>query len=582
MLFSDLGLPDSIVNTVDKLGYTTPTPIQQEIIPHLLAKRDVVGQAQTGTGKTAAFALPLLSKLSKSKKQIPQILVLTPTRELAIQVADSFQSYCPKGSGVKVLPVFGGQDYSIQLKQLRRGAHIIVGTPGRVIDHIKRATLKTENLEMVVLDEADEMLRMGFLDDVNWILEQLPSTRQTALFSATMPAKIRKIAKQYLSDPIEVKIAAQSMTANTVDQRFLVTPGGFFGKVSALEKILETETFEAMLIFVRTKQQTVELADKINTFSNYRATALNGDIQQSQRQRTLEQLKADKIDILVATDVAARGLDVNRITHVINFDIPFDTEAYVHRIGRTGRAGKNGHAILFVTPRERASLRSIIKATSQKIPEMALPTTAEINKSRIARFKAKMNEILQRDIPEDITFYETLLTDYLRENGEDPVRVAAALAHLSHGEKPLLLKDSPSRHQEKRANSRKNRPSGKKNSHHNKSSDVQLPPEDGLERFRVELGNTHGVKPGNIVGAIANEADIDAKYIGRISIYDKYSTVDLPFGMPDTVLHHLHRARIGSRKMALSRITDIQSATAVEKVRKRRRKHHMAQQSKGH
>ena len=447
--FSDLGLPDHLIQAVTKLGYTIPTPIQEEMIPHVLEGRDVVGQAQTGTGKTAAFALPLLAKIQGNGPRTPQVLVLAPTRELAIQVAESFSDYSKHIKQLNVLPVFGGQDYSIQLRQLQKGCQIVVGTPGRIMDHIRRGSLKMDTIHSLVLDEADEMLRMGFLDDVEWILEKLPNRKQTALFSATMPANIRKIAHKYLKDPVEITIKSKSMTANTVQQRGLVTSGGFASKVDALAKVLESEDFDWVLIFVRTKLQTVELAEKISAMG-YNSTALNGDIQQSQRLRTIEHLKGRKIDILVATDVAARGLDVERISHVINFDIPFDTEAYVHRIGRTGRAGRTGHAILFINPRERSMLRSIERTTKQKIEMMQLPTVADINIKRVQAFKDRISATIQ----EDTSFYEKVIADYLQETDGDITQITAALASMVQGKKPLLLaEDKHPRYQPEREKS---------------------------------------------------------------------------------------------------------------------------------
>jgi ATP-dependent RNA helicase DeaD len=564
--FSSLGLPDHLVQVITQLGYITPTPIQEEMIPHMLDGRDVVGQAQTGTGKTAAFALPILAQLKTTGGQHPQVLVLAPTRELAIQVAESFADYSKHLKQINILPIFGGQDYNIQLRQLQKGAQIVVGTPGRVMDHIRRGSLKMDHIHSLVLDEADEMLRMGFLDDVEWILEKLPNRKQTALFSATMPANIRKIAHKYLKDPVEITIKSDAMTANTVAQRGLVTSGGFAAKVDALAKVLESETFDGVLIFVRTKLQTVELAEKI-TALGYSTTALNGDIQQTQRLRTIEQLKSGSIDILVATDVAARGLDVERISHVINFDIPFDTEAYVHRIGRTGRAGRTGHAILFVNPRERSMLRSIERATKQKIEMMQLPTVTDINTKRIQAFKNKISTTLE----ENTSFYEKLISEYITETDADITQVAAALALLAQGKKPLLLAE------EKRA---KYQPEKERNVTPNRAKqprkvrvhNVQLPPDEGLERFRIEAGNQHGIKAGNIVGAIANEADINSKFIGRISIFDDYSTVDLPFGMPDKTLNLLRKARIGSRQMQIQRLEDLTADNGADLAQSRPKK----------
>lgn len=570
LTFTELGFTGPLLQAINEAGYECPTPIQQEMIPHVLAGKDVVGQAQTGTGKTAAFALPLLSRLNVGNCRTPQILVLAPTRELAIQVAESFESYAKHMKNVKVLPIFGGQDYTIQLKQLHFGVQVVVGTPGRVMDHIRRGSLKTETIHSLVLDEADEMLKMGFLDDVKWILEQLPGRKQTALFSATMPRTIREIAHKYLKDPVEITIKAKTVSAQTVNQRCLIT-NGMAGKVNALARILEAESFDGVLVFVRTKIQTVEIAEQLAALG-HSVAPLNGDIQQSQRLRTVEQLKAKKIDILVATDVAARGLDVERISHVINFDIPFDAEAYIHRIGRTGRAGRSGEAILFINARERSMLRSIEQTTRQKIMMMDLPTTSAINKRRIDGFKAKITATLQ----EDTSFYKTLVAEYLAENPVAPEQLAAALALLAQGNRPLLLpeqkfSEAPSLPPERRSsNTRKpqTRPTRP-----TRSSAIQLPPEEGMERFRIELGSEHGIKPANIVGAIANEADINSRFIGRIAIYDTYSTVDLPYGMPEETLRLLHKSRVGSKTLRIQRIEGVAEApgqaTRVQKSFKR-------------
>jgi ATP-dependent RNA helicase DeaD len=551
--FSDFDLSAPLLQAVNEAGYETPTPIQKEMIPHVLAGRDVVGQAQTGTGKTAAFALPLLSRLQPGKDKNPQILVLAPTRELAIQVAESFSDYGKHLKNFGVLAIFGGQDYNIQLRQLQKGVQVVVGTPGRVMDHLRRGTLKPASIHSLVLDEADEMLRMGFLDDVEWILDQLTGRKQTALFSATMPPNIRKIAQKYLNEPVEITIKNKAVTAQTINQRCLVTAGGFMSKVDALSRILEAESVDGILVFVRTKLQTAEIADQL-TALGYLAAPLNGDIQQSQRLRTVDQLKSGKIDILVATDVAARGLDVERISHVINFDIPFDTESYIHRIGRTGRAGRSGEAILFVNPREQSMLRSIERATRQKITTMTLPSIADINKKRVEKFKDKMTGALQ----EDFSFYQNLIEEYLQETQVDPRQLAAALAMLNQGSTPLLKPEPKFRPAPAPAPAPENRRAkiAEKRPKTRKSMAVQLPPEEGMERFRIDLGNDHGIKPGNIVGAIANEADISSKYIGRISIYDNYSTVDLPFGMPDDILRVLQRARIGSKPLKLQKLQE--------------------------
>jgi ATP-dependent RNA helicase DeaD len=553
--FSDMGLTGPVLQAVGDAGYEKPTAIQEEMIPHMMANRDVVGQAQTGTGKTAAFALPLLTRIQPGRSKNPQILVLAPTRELAIQVAKSFETYGKHIKNLTVLPIFGGQDYSIQLKQLHKGVHVVVGTPGRVMDHIRKGTLKLTDIHSFILDEADEMLKMGFIDDVEWVLEQLPASRQTALFSATMPRSIREIARKHLSDPVEITIKTKTATAITINQRYVLT-AGLSQKFETVSRILEIEDFDGVLIFVRTKIQTLELAEKLSQLG-HKAAPLNGDIQQSQRLRTIDQLKSKKIDILVATDVAARGLDVERISHVINYDIPFDQEAYIHRIGRTGRAGRSGEAILFVNPRERSMLKSIERVTRQKIEIMKLPTSADINTKRIEKFKAKITSSLQGDTG----FYQKLIREYLDENTISAEEVAAALAHLIQGGKPMLLPEdkfrkepvATKRRDQKHVRTRKER----------RPSALQLPPEEGMERFRIEVGRDQGIKPSNIVGAIANEADISSKHIGRISIYDSHSTVDLPYGMPQDVLRILHRVRVGSRSMKLSRI-DIQAAPTAQ------------------
>ena len=549
--FTDFHLSAPLLQAVNDAGYETPTPIQIEMIPHVLEGRDVVGQAQTGTGKTAAFALPLLARLQPTKDKSPQILVLAPTRELAIQVAESFTEYGKHLKNFNVLPIFGGQDYNIQLRQLQRGVQVVVGTPGRVMDHLRRGTLKPETIHSLVLDEADEMLRMGFLDDVEWILEQLTGRKQTALFSATMPPNIRKIAQKYLKDPVQITIKNKAVTAQTINQRCLIIAGGLPKKVDALSRVLEAENVDGVLVFVRTKIQTVEIADQL-TALGYLAAPLNGDIQQSLRLRTIEQLKSKKIDILVATDVAARGLDVERISHVINFDIPFDAESYIHRIGRTGRAGRSGEAILFVNPREQSMLKSIERATRQKIQTMTMPSVDDINKKRIAKFKERITIALQGDV----SFYENLVGEYLEETQTDPRKLAAALAQLTQGNTPLLKAAEPKfRNEPVAAEYRRSKPVEKK-PRARKAMAVQLPPEEGMDRFRIELGNNEGVKPGNIVGAIANEADINSKYIGRISIFDSYSTVDLPYGMPEDILRVLQRARIGNKPMKLQKLVD--------------------------
>jgi ATP-dependent RNA helicase DeaD len=546
--FNQLALNKQLLKALDEVGYETPSPIQAQTIPLLLEGKDIIGQAQTGTGKTAAFALPLLSNLDLKQKD-PQVLVLAPTRELAIQVAEAFQKYAKHLKGFHVLPVYGGQDYRGQIQALKRGVHVVVGTPGRVMDHMRRGTLKLDNLSALVLDEADEMLRMGFIDDVEWVLEQSPSDRQIALFSATMPQQVRRIATRHLNEPAQVTIKTKTTTVDTIRQRFWPVSG--MHKLDALTRILEAEQFDAMLVFVRTKTSTVELSEKLAA-RGYDSAALNGDIPQNQRERTIQQLKKGKLDILVATDVAARGLDVERISHVINYDIPYDTEAYVHRIGRTGRAGRKGEAILFVAPRERRMLGAIEKATRQKITIMELPSTELINDKRIAKFQQRITDTLAN---ENLELFTQLIEQYQQEHNVPANEVAAALARLLQGDTPLLLQNKPQRKIDKSRDSgdkppRRSQPRGKPVA---RTTRRDSPPEEGMERFRLEVGLKHNVKPGNIVGAIANEAGVDSQYIGRINIFDDYSLVDLPEGMPKGAFNNLRKAWVGGQLLKISR-----------------------------
>ena len=539
--FDQLALHPKVLTVLDEIGYETPSPIQAQTIPLMLDGKDLVGQAQTGTGKTAAFALPILSNLD-IKQRKPQVLVLTPTRELAIQVAEAFQKYATHLKGFHVLPIYGGQDYRTQIRALERGVHVVVGTPGRVMDHMRKGNLKLDGLTTLVLDEADEMLRMGFIDDVEWVLEQIPQKRQVALFSATMPAQIRRIATQHLSNPEHITIKLKTTTAETIRQRFW--PVGGLHKLDALTRILEAETFDAMIVFVRTKTATVELAEKLEA-RGFAAAALNGDIAQNQRERTVNNLKKSKLDILVATDVAARGLDVERVSHVINYDIPYDTEAYVHRIGRTGRAGREGDAILFVAPRERRMLQAIEKATNKKIEMMELPSTDLINNRRIEKFKQRITDTMAE---KDLGLFRDLIEKYQSEHDASLVDIAATLAKIVQGDAPFLLQNKPTRKADKswdredRSDERK--PRRERAERSEPRGDRDRAPEEGMQRFRIEVGHDHKVKPGNIVGAIANEADIDSKYIGRINIFDDHSLVDLPEGMPKELMKSLKKARV--------------------------------------
>jgi len=535
--FDQLALHPQILKVLDEVGYETPSPIQAQTIPLMLEGKDLVGQAQTGTGKTAAFALPILSNLDLKQKK-PQVLVLAPTRELAIQVAEAFQKYATHLKGFHVLPVYGGQDYRTQIRALERGVHVVVGTPGRVMDHMRKGNLVLDGLTTLVLDEADEMLRMGFIDDVEWVLEQSPDDRQIALFSATMPQQIRRIATRHLNKPEEITIKLKTTTAETIRQRFW--PVGGLHKLDALTRILEAESFDAMIVFVRTKTATIELAEKLEA-RGFASAALNGDIQQKQRERTVDNLKKGKLDILVATDVAARGLDVERISHVINYDIPYDTEAYVHRIGRTGRAGREGDAILFVAPRERRMLQAIEKATHKKIDMMELPSTDLINNRRIEKFKQRISDTLS---DKDLDLFRDLVSTYQQEQGTEVVDIAAALAKIVQGDAPFLLQNKPTKKADKSWERDDHKAERKPRRERSESRDRDQAPEEGMQRFRIEVGHDHKVKPGNIVGAIANEADIDSKYIGRINIFDDHSLVDLPEGMPKELMKSLKKARV--------------------------------------
>ncbi len=566
--FDQLKLSAPVLKALKDVGYETPSPIQTKTIPLLLEGRDVLGQAQTGTGKTAAFALPILSNLDLKQKD-PQVLVLAPTRELAIQVAEAFQTYASHIKGFHVLPVYGGQDYSGQIRALRRGVHVVVGTPGRVMDHMRKGTLKLGTLKTLVLDEADEMLRMGFIDDVDWILEQTPSSRQIALFSATMPKEVRRIAKAHLNDPSEVTITVRTATAALIRQRFWVA-SGMNNKLEALTRILEAESFDAMLIFVRTKIATVELADKLAA-RGFAAQALNGDIAQKQRELTIDKLKKGKLDILVATDVAARGLDVERVSHVINFDIPYDTEAYVHRIGRTGRAGRSGDAILFVAPREKRLLNAIEKATGSKIEMLEMPSTQVINDRRIEQFKQLISETLAN---EDLTLFSELIEKYQQEFNVPALAIASALAKLVQGSEPLLLQHKPAHDRKenwdnsgqegRRQGSRKNRDDSRSPRTSEPRNKNALPEKD-MERFRVEIGHKHKVMPANIVGAIANEAGLESKHIGLINIYEDYSTVDLPRDMPKEIFRDLRKVWVLGQTLKISR--ESESSSQAEKGR---------------
>lgn len=552
--FEHFGLPETVLRAVNELGYEIPSPIQEKAIPPILQGKDIIGQAQTGTGKTAAFALPILANIDPKNKQT-QVLILAPTRELAIQVAEACQSYAKYIKDFQVLPIYGGQSYTNQLRQLSRGAQVVVGTPGRVMDHMRRKTLSLDHLKTLVLDEADEMLRMGFIDDVQWVLEHTPPTRQIALFSATMPAVIKKVAEKHLTNPVTIKIADKTSTAKTIRQRYLTSAG--INKLDALTRILEIEEFDGIIVFVRTKVATEELASKLNA-RGFSSAALNGDIAQATREKTVARLKSGDIDILIATDVAARGLDVERISHVINFDIPYDTEAYVHRIGRTGRAGRSGEAILFIAPREKRMLSSIERATGQSIERMAIPSATDINQIRVDQFKKSIMDRLENN---NISFFQDIIEQLITETQADPVRIAAALAHISNGNRPFLL-DPKSDQKLNREVKERDRDSSPPRERKEKSRASKTPrplkdhPDIELVRYRVDVGYNHGIKPGNIVGAIANTADLDSDYIGQIDIFNDFSTVDLPAGMPASVVSLLQGAQVANRPLSLRPVSD--------------------------
>ncbi|WP_049622411.1 DEAD/DEAH box helicase [Frateuria defendens] len=547
--FTALALAPEVLRALADVGYESPSPIQAATIPPLLEGRDVLGQAQTGTGKTAAFALPILSRI-EARAGKPQALVLAPTRELAIQVAEAFQRYAAHLSGFQVLPIYGGQSYGPQLHALRRGVHVVVGTPGRVIDHLDKGTLDLSELKFLVLDEADEMLRMGFIDDVEKVLKATPPERQVALFSATMPAPIRKIAQGNLKDPVEVTIKTKTTTNTNIRQRYWFVSG--LHKLDAMTRILEAEPFDAMIVFARTKQATEELAEKLSA-RGFAAAAINGDIAQAQRERVIGQLKDGKLDILVATDVAARGLDVERISHVLNYDIPYDTESYVHRIGRTGRAGRSGEAILFVTPREKGMLRAIERATRQPIEEMKLPSVEAVNDRRVARFKQRISDTLAA---EGLELFRQLIDQYEQEHDVPAAEIAAALARLVQGDRPLLL-EPPARRErthERDGEERAPRHADRDGAPRERASRAPRPhaTEPGKRTYRIEVGHSHGAKPGNIIGAITNESGLEARFIGRLSMRDDYSLIDLPDGMPEETFNHLKKVWVSRQQLRIA------------------------------
>ncbi|WP_290611966.1 DEAD/DEAH box helicase [Arsukibacterium sp. UBA3155] len=558
--FSQLMLPEPLVRAVTELGYETPSPIQAAAIPKLLAGEDVLGQAQTGTGKTGAFALPLLARLDPAQND-PQILVLAPTRELAIQVAEAFQAYARYMPAFHVLPLYGGQSYTNQLKSLKRGSQVIVGTPGRILDHLDRGTLKLDKLRAIVLDEADEMLRMGFIDDVQTIMDATPKGRQVAMFSATMPAQIRAIAQKHLKNAEEIKIASKTSTVERITQRYVLLDSN--QKLDALTRLLEGEEYDASIVFVRTKSATEEIAEKLGA-RGYAVACLNGDMNQAHREQTIRRMKASQIDIIVATDVAARGLDVERISLVVNYDIPYDSEAYVHRIGRTGRAGREGKAILFVSPRERRLLRTIEHATKQPIEQMSLPTGQVIEQRRIESFREQLAQTIET---QNLSFFQELVTDWREKLETTDVDLAAALLFLAQKDQPLnVAKQFPELRQPHARGEREERPrrersdrperSGERNERSGERPDrgprVRREMKGDYNNYRIEVGKEHGVRAGDIVGAIANEANIDSQFIGNIKLFDHFSTVELPANIPAEIFQHLKKVYVRKQKLNIS------------------------------
>ncbi len=557
--FADLGLNASILEALNGMGYVKPSPIQAECIPHLLAGRDVLGMAQTGSGKTAAFSLPLLNNIDSNLKA-PQILVLAPTRELAVQVAEAMTEFSKHMNGVNVVALYGGQRYDVQLRALRQGPQIVVGTPGRLLDHLKRGTLNLSNLSGLVLDEADEMLRMGFIEDVETIMAQIPEGHQTALFSATMPEAIRRITRRFMKEPQEVRIQSSVTTRPDISQSYWTAYGR---KTDALVRFLEAEDFDAAIIFVRTKNATLEVAEALER-SGYNSAALNGDMNQALREQTLERLKDGRLDILIATDVAARGLDVERISLVVNYDIPMDAESYVHRIGRTGRAGRAGRALLFVENRERRLLRNIERTMKLTIPEVDLPNAELLSARRLAKFAGKVQQQLESS---DLDQYRALLSKMQPEEDLDMETLAAALLKMAQGERPLILPPDPAprpRREFKERDDRRDDRRGDRNDRGPRDSrDGDRPRRErrdvgDMELYRIEVGRDDGVEVRHIVGAIANEGDISSRYIGNIKLFGTHSTIELPKGMPSDILQHFTRTRILNKPMNMQLLGDAQ------------------------
>ncbi|MFQ0993978.1 DEAD/DEAH family ATP-dependent RNA helicase [Gilliamella sp. BG2] len=554
--FIDLGLSEDILNALNDLGFSKPSPIQSECIPLLLEGNDVLGMAQTGSGKTAAFSIPFLMNIDANLKA-PQLLVLAPTRELAIQVADACSEYSKYMKGVKVLALYGGQRYDVQLRALKQGPQIVVGTPGRLLDHLNRKTLDLSNLKGLVLDEADEMLRMGFIDDVESIMTTIPDDHQTALFSATMPAPIRRITKRFMQNPKEVQIKGTNQTAPDIDQSYWLVRG--MRKNEAIVRFLEAEDFDAAIIFVRTKSATLDVAEVLEKHG-YSCAALNGDMTQQLREQTLDRLRNGRLDILIATDVAARGLDVERISLVINYDITLDSESYVHRIGRTGRAGRAGRAILFVDSRERRLLKNIEQTIKKPIPEVGLPSKELLEQRRLAKFTAQVQKQLESS---DLDEYQKLLAKIQADSGTDLETIATALLKLAQGERPLILPPDPVFKPSREMRDRDNRGGERRLRGDNRESPKRRERRDvgDMDMYRIEVGKENGIEVRHIVGAIANEADISSRYIGNIKLYDTYSTVELPKGMPKDILKHFEKVRVLNQPMKMSLISGAASDT---------------------
>ncbi|SFC15042.1 DEAD/DEAH family ATP-dependent RNA helicase [Pragia fontium] len=560
--FADLGLSAPLLKALTDMGYEKPSPIQSACIPHLLGGRDVLGMAQTGSGKTAAFALPFLNNI-QADMACPQVLVLAPTRELAVQVAEACTEYAKHMSGVRVVALYGGQRYDVQLRALRQGPQIVVGTPGRLLDHLKRGTLDLSKLKGLVLDEADEMLRMGFIEDVETIMAQIPAEHQTALFSATMPEAIRRITRRFMRDPQEVRIQSNVVTRPDISQSYWTVYG--MRKNEALVRFLEAEDFDAAIIFVRTKNATLEVAEALER-SGYNSAALNGDMNQALREQTLERLKNGRLDILIATDVAARGLDVERISLVVNYDIPMDSESYVHRIGRTGRAGRAGRALLFVENRERRLLRNIERTMKISIPEVDLPSGDLLSKRRLEKFATRVSQQLESS---DLDQYRALLAKLQPAEEQDIETLAAALLKMAQGERPLILPpDAPAdrrprrepRDRDDRSNDRFGR--RERDGRNERGGDRDAAPrrerrEVGeMDMYRIEVGRDDGVEVRHIVGAIANEGDISSRYIGNIKLYATHSTIELPKGMPSDLLQHFTKTRVLNKPLNMQFVGD--------------------------